>query len=548
MGFSDSGVTVAEMHTNKTPMISCTKVSKNGRLAGRWKARRFATASPIKTAAMSPASSRTMSQTAATPTTIASWAVVRSTMSSSSLDRHNHSNPTPTAAPAAPMPRDSRNWPTGWATPPLVRASTAWNTTAPKMPPIGSISEPSQDSIRWRRSAGRTKASSGPTTVGPDTTKIAPSMSAAPADMPSSGAASTAANAIVTGTPQMTSRGTTRRARPHTLPHFSAAPESYRITATESETSGWNAAPSRRSGLTSVVSAPTVKPAGSRIISAGMRSRLATTWEPTASTKIRPTPNRIWSVLIACPFPASPSFPHQNASPRAPRWPPVGSSRLASRPETPGPLRADGSPGRFPGRKPAPVKHPPAGPRQPPQHGAQRDGGKGRSQGLAGYRCAVAERRTSRRARRVHPQPDRAARGQAATDRDPARPLLSVRCGPPGRDPGGAERPPEGGQRRAPQQDGRHLAPGARGPLGGGRGVTCPAGRRHRQHGCAGQEHRYQQRRQAGRDLVDAPAQRVAIQAQPARQPRLLHARPPLPRRGRRKYRVYQAARLARLP
>ena len=49
---SDAGVTVAEMDTNRTP-ISCTRVSKNGRLAGTWKTRRFATASPIRTAAMS---------------------------------------------------------------------------------------------------------------------------------------------------------------------------------------------------------------------------------------------------------------------------------------------------------------------------------------------------------------------------------------------------------------------------------------------------------------------------------------------------------------
>ena len=287
-------------------MISCTRVSKNGRLAGTSKARRFATASPIKIAAMSPASSRTMSQTAATPTTHASWAVVLSTSSRSSLHRHNHSTATPTAAPAAPMPMDSRNCPSGWPNPPWVLASTALNTTAPKMPPTGSISEPSQDRIRWRRSAGRTNASSGPTTVGPDTTKIAPSIAAAPADMPSSGAASTAANAIVIGTPQITRRGTTRRARPRTLPHSSARPESYRITATASETSGWNAAPSRCCGLTSVVSAPAVKPAGSRMISAGMRSRLASTCEPTASTTIRPTPNRIWSVLIACPFSRQP--------------------------------------------------------------------------------------------------------------------------------------------------------------------------------------------------------------------------------------------------
>ena len=296
-------------------MISCTRVSKNGRLAGTSKARRFATASPITTAAISPASSRTMSQAAATPTTVASWAVVASSSSRSSLHRHTHSTARPAAAPATPMPRDSRNWPSGWATPPLVLASTAWNTTAPRMPPTGSISEPSQDSIRWRRSEGRTKASSGVTTVGPDTTRIAPVISAAPPDMPSSGPASTAANAIVIGTPQITRRGTTRRARPCTLPHSSASPESYRITATASETSGWNAGPSRRPGLTSVVSAPAMKPAGSKMISAGMRSPLASTCEPTASTTTRPTPNRIWSVLIACPFSRQPEHASSERAP-----------------------------------------------------------------------------------------------------------------------------------------------------------------------------------------------------------------------------------------
>jgi hypothetical protein len=142
------------------------------------------------------------------------------------LHRQNHSTATPTAAPAAPMAMDRRNRASGWPIPPCVLASTAWNTAAARIAPTGSISEPSQDSIRRRRSDGRTKASSGPTTVGPDTTKIAPVISAAPAGTTSSGPANTAANAIVTGTPQITRRGTTRRARPRTLPHSSASPES----------------------------------------------------------------------------------------------------------------------------------------------------------------------------------------------------------------------------------------------------------------------------------------------------------------------------------
>ena len=39
-----------------------------------------------------------------------------------------------------------------------------------------------------------------------------------------------------------------------------------------------------------VVSAPATKPAGSNTMIAGMRRRLARTWEPTARARIRPTP------------------------------------------------------------------------------------------------------------------------------------------------------------------------------------------------------------------------------------------------------------------
>ena len=69
-------------------------------------------------------------------------------------------------------------------------------------------------------------ANIGPTTVGPDTTRIAPVMKAAPVDMPRSGPAHAAAIAKVMGTPMYTSRGTTRRARPRTTPYTSDRPES----------------------------------------------------------------------------------------------------------------------------------------------------------------------------------------------------------------------------------------------------------------------------------------------------------------------------------
>ena len=119
--------------------------------------------------------------------------------------------------------------------------------------------------------------------------------------------------------------------------------------------------------------------------------------------------------------------------------------RLAPRPEAPGPLGADSGPCRFPVGEPAPVKHPSPGPRQAQQHDPQRDSGNDRRGGLAGQHRAVVRRRTGRRARRVHPQPDRAASGHAGADRDPAGPRPPVRCGPPGQDLGIAEKPAAGG-------------------------------------------------------------------------------------------------------
>jgi hypothetical protein len=67
--------------------------------------------------------------------------------------------------------------------------------------------------------------------------------------------------------------------------------------ATDKDTSGSNAGPSSFCGLTSLVSAPATNPAGSSTMMAGMRRRLARTWDPTASARIRPTPVRIWLVV-----------------------------------------------------------------------------------------------------------------------------------------------------------------------------------------------------------------------------------------------------------
>jgi hypothetical protein len=79
---------------------------------------------------------------------------------------------------------------------------------------------------------------------------------------------------------------------------------------------------------------------------------------------------------------------------------------LAPRPVAPGPLRTDSGPSRVPVGEPTPVKYPPPGPRQAQQRDPQRHGGNDRSDSLVGQHLTVVQRRTGRRARRVHPQPD----------------------------------------------------------------------------------------------------------------------------------------------
>src|SRR3984957_4676416 len=71
------------------------------------------------------------------------------------------------------------------------------------------------------------------------------------------------------------------------------------MTATASDTIGWKTGPSSLLGLTSLVRAPAAKPTGSKMISAGIRKRLASTCDPTASTTVRLRPMSSWFVVTS---------------------------------------------------------------------------------------------------------------------------------------------------------------------------------------------------------------------------------------------------------
>jgi hypothetical protein len=100
------------------------------------------------------------------------------------------------------------------AEPPCSPAMIASKTTAARMAPIGSISDASQASTCRTRSAGRTRRSSGLTTIGPETTKMTPVMTAAAPDIPSSSAAAKLPRIQVSAAPIVVIRTAIRRTGP----------------------------------------------------------------------------------------------------------------------------------------------------------------------------------------------------------------------------------------------------------------------------------------------------------------------------------------------
>jgi hypothetical protein len=73
------------------------------------------------------------------------------------------------------------------------------------MPLIRPRADAGRARTRCSRSVGRTRSCNGPTTVGPETARITPIITAAPGDRPSSSAATAAASGQVISTPMMIS-------------------------------------------------------------------------------------------------------------------------------------------------------------------------------------------------------------------------------------------------------------------------------------------------------------------------------------------------------
>ena len=139
---------------------------------------------------------------------------------------------------------------------------------------------------------GRASRSSGITTVGPDTTRMAPSSTETRTDSWNSRWTAPVVSAHVMTTPTVTKAMTGRRAAAPSSLKRSSNPPTNRRMPTASDTTGNSAGPRIRSGSTMSRIGPTSRPpARSRMIEGNLRRR-ASHCSPTPSTMMTPIPNR----------------------------------------------------------------------------------------------------------------------------------------------------------------------------------------------------------------------------------------------------------------
>lgn len=159
---------------------------------------------------------------------------------------------------------------------------------------------PSHFKTEFSRSVGRACSSSGSTTVGPETTRMAPRRAEIWAPSPNKKYAAKEVSIQVRSTPTLIRRRTTFRT-PRTSETRRFKPPSNRITATNKETNGDSRSPSKASGSIRPTKGPARRPTTSKQSIEGMPSRDASHWALMPKATMLPSPSSGSSIVI-CRF------------------------------------------------------------------------------------------------------------------------------------------------------------------------------------------------------------------------------------------------------
>jgi hypothetical protein len=293
-----AGLTRAARRMNSDAISRTRRFSLNSTMCLTGTARWLARNTPIRVTVKSPDSASMRFEAVKAPAT----SIKRTGLCRKSGTQKRRRTITVTSAPRPPtsapprivysicMPISRR----AASKPAVEAAGRASYTRTASAAPIGSMTIPSQWATRATVPTGRTWRSSGPTTVGPVTTTIAPSRRAVPAEKPRSRSAAQVAMAQVMSAPTVTRLQTEApialRSRARRL-----SPPSKRINPTERETRGKRSSPNSASGSIKPVTGPATKPTASSRRMDGTRSRHASHWAPTPRTAMPARPTRTCS-------------------------------------------------------------------------------------------------------------------------------------------------------------------------------------------------------------------------------------------------------------
>lgn len=159
------------------------------------------------------------------------------------LRNRTHSTAAPTAPAPTPKPTRPMNSAALVKTCGPVPAKRPWKTSTPTTAPMGSMVVLSHPRTDTSLGPGRAAWRRGATTVGPDTMRIAPSMTADFDGSPRRSDAKNEAPTHVIGTPHERRRRTTRRLWPSSSRKSRSRPPSNRMMATARLTIGEKAPP-----------------------------------------------------------------------------------------------------------------------------------------------------------------------------------------------------------------------------------------------------------------------------------------------------------------